>query len=106
MATTNNDSGSFSIGFTVGFLSGVALYFFTKTKEGKEIGKSFAEEWHQVKDSLIEEGEISIGGHDIADYLNIFRQKIAEFVYDEDGTKQKKTYKKRSGNKRKFFKGV
>jgi len=114
---TNNNSnvseqqehGSYSSGLIMGFLVGAVGYFLTQTEEGKLMKKKFSGRFHELRNSMIEEGVLSEAEKDITDYIRAARQKISDFLGEcgQDLDSSKKTAKKKATKrKKKLFKGI
>ena len=86
----DSDHNNFSLGFVVGALTGVAGYFLTKTKEGKEIKNKVAKEWETIRKKLEDEGVISSDGQDFPDVIFKIRTKIFEILKEDPPKKKRK----------------
>lgn len=96
---TTNDSDNFFLGFVVGALAGVAGFFLTKTKEGREIKDQIFFQWDKIKKKLEEEGLITGQEPSLVDIVNTLKFKITDFVADDSSKKISKNVGK---NKRKL----
>lgn len=111
MSQEQEQKGSFTLGLFIGALLAAVGYFVTHTKEGKELKKSFTEHWIELKNRLIEQGDLSEKEEDIVSYISLIREKILDFLdesdlYDSKKSKRKSGTKKKTAKKRKLFKGV
>ncbi|GIK84096.1 MAG: hypothetical protein BroJett025_07180 [Patescibacteria group bacterium] len=103
------EQGSFPSGLIVGFLAGAVGYFLTQTKEGKEMREKFANQWQELRDSLISEGKLSETESEFTDYVRAAKSKISEFLgeLDQSSETQKRDAKKKViKRKKKLFKGI
>lgn len=92
----DKEKSDFTLGFVVGVLTGVAGYFLTRTKEGKDLRSKVSSEWGSIRKRLEEEGLIQPKGKDFSDVIFSVRTKIMDFL-DEDDSKHKGNHK--SGGK-------
>lgn len=101
--------GSFSSGLILGVLVGAVGYFISQTKEGKQMRETFTDHWHELKDTLVEDGVITGDEPEITHFIQGIKVKIAEFLGEslDDDTNSKQTKKKqKKTRKKKLFKGI
>jgi hypothetical protein len=94
--TENNQHQSFSIGFSLGLLSGVVGYYLYGTKEGKSLRIKLASEWEKSKDYLAKSGIIDPKTQSLTDFLADLKSQLYDALEISD---QKKIISTKSRSK-------
>jgi hypothetical protein len=83
MATTDpqqREVGSFTSGFTLGFLTGALGYYLFATDRGIQLRKRLMTEWEVTKESMVKEGLVTNPNMTFREFLNDILQKFSKLT--------------------------